>query len=199
MSIKISAFQFRGEHMKPVEFNTAFVGFNKTEVLDYISCLTKEFNKVTEGHQKKIKELTEQNSTIASEINSKNETIKLLEQDIKTMNARIDELNNKEATYNSAIENVGAAMLTIKKTANSLLEEAENKVRTFVSSFSNMKENACNNILSFERNLKEINITVNNATANFNNQVEGALSSLLELREGLMKMDILNEDFDKIK
>ena len=50
--------------MKPVEFNTAFVGFNKTEVLDYISCLTKEFNKVTEGHQKKIKELTEQNSTI---------------------------------------------------------------------------------------------------------------------------------------
>ncbi|MGN1034219.1 MAG: hypothetical protein ACI4PK_01305, partial [Oscillospiraceae bacterium] len=168
-------------------------------VLDYISCLTKEFNKVTEGHQKKIKELTEQNNTIASEINSKNETIKLLEQEIKTMSARINELNNKEATYNSAIENVGAAMLSIKKTANSLLEEAENKVRIFVSSFSNMKENTCNNILSFERNLKEINTTVNNATANFNDQVESALSSLFELREGLTKMDILNEDFDKIK
>ena len=90
-------------------------------------------------------------------------------------------------------------MLTIKKTANSFLEEAENKLCTFVSSFSSMKEKACNNILSFERNLKEINATVNNATANFNNQIACALSSLLELREGLMKMEILNEDFDKIK
>ena len=185
--------------MKPVEFNTAFVGFNKAEVLDYISCLTKECNKATEEHQKKIKELAEQNETIAAEINKKNETIELLEQEIKTINARIEELNNKEATYNSAIENVGVAMLTIKKTANSFLEEAENKLRTFVSSFSSMKEKACDNILLFERDLKEINATVNNATANFNNQIAGALSSLLELREGLMKMEILNEDFDKIK
>lgn len=57
--------------MKPVEFNTAFVGFNKAEVLDYISCLTKEYNKATEEHQKKIKELTEQNEIIAAEINKK--------------------------------------------------------------------------------------------------------------------------------
>jgi len=141
-------------------FRRSFLGFNKEDVLNYISSEDKKNAAIVKSLNGEVKELT-------------NRTINL-NNEIDNLNAQLQQYKDKEDEINRLAESIGALYIIAKNNAELILENASKGKEAAKAEIEKNLE-ILNNA---QENYLDIKSEILNITNNFSNNLDSALTSI---------------------
>ncbi len=165
------------------EFRTAFLGFNRDDVLKYVHKKDFDMKSAQEKASTEIAQLKASLEKVTAELESATKQNESLLKDNATMKVRLDEFEAQAESINHTAEKIGKLYLVSKTSAKTILDKAhESSV-----AISNETSKNLENILLTQDALSEIKARLVSSADEFIKELEGLNSSLDSAKDTLNK------------
>ncbi len=181
-----------------IEFRNALLGFNKNDVMEYVSIKDKELKRLSVTLNAKIDELQNQLETLKSEHLQSLKTIGSITAENDNLKAVVAEYDRKAQEIEDMGNKIGKLYLVSKASAKNIVTKAE-------QSSSLVAEQTNKNLENLEltqTDLKEIAESILTASQNFVEKLDSLQESLanakLQISENNEESSQISEDFAEL-